>query len=307
MKGLLRGWAVGALLAASVACCGCNGQSTVPFDPFLGPSRVPPPGTGTATGTAPYYPQPAPVAPGTALPPGSTLPPAGTSLPGHLQGAAPTTTLGEVATSSSNAATSPVVPATHESSLPSGSGGASASTAERSVVRIVEPTTSAASTASTSGLTKQLSDAPAALAEPRRLVLSEEPKEITELPKAAEWTPIGGGSTTTTTTAHRPITTSGTTATPALDGSYDHDSAYRWLQGRLEYSQVAEQYKLRYIPIDGQTDRYGGSVVLPDAPELAQFAHGQFVRVEGSMGTSDAAGADFAPIYNATRIKAVTR
>jgi len=66
--------------------------------------------------------------------------------------------------------------------------------------------------------------------------------------------------------------------------SYGYDPEYRWLRGRLEYSEIDRRWKLRYIPIHGTTDEFGGSVVLPDASRLSGYERGQFVEVRGTLG-----------------------
>lgn len=66
--------------------------------------------------------------------------------------------------------------------------------------------------------------------------------------------------------------------------SYGHDPEYRWLRGRLEYSEIDRRWKLRYIPIDGVTDDFGGSVVLADASQLSGYERGQIVEVHGALG-----------------------
>jgi hypothetical protein len=72
---------------------------------------------------------------------------------------------------------------------------------------------------------------------------------------------------------------------------------YAWLRGRLEYSQSAHQWKLRYIPIDGQTDQFGGSVVLPNSPALEAFKPGDRVAVHGSLAAHSFASGSFSPLY----------
>ncbi|HUT92852.1 MAG TPA: hypothetical protein VMY37_25385 [Thermoguttaceae bacterium] len=65
---------------------------------------------------------------------------------------------------------------------------------------------------------------------------------------------------------------------------YGYDPEYGWLRGRLEYSEIDRRWKLRYIPIDGATDEFGGSVVLSDASRLSGYERGQFVEVHGGLG-----------------------
>jgi hypothetical protein len=84
-------------------------------------------------------------------------------------------------------------------------------------------------------------------------------------------------------------------------GRYDHDASYTWLCGRLEHSSVMGQWKLRYIPIDGETDAYGGSVVIANAEQLEGMRPGDFVRVEGGVVDERVAGSRFAPKFEIRR------
>lgn len=78
---------------------------------------------------------------------------------------------------------------------------------------------------------------------------------------------------------------------------YAHAPDYRTLRGQLEYSQSLRQWKLRYIPIDGPTDSYGGSVILADSPALASFQPGDLVAVRGALAAAGAASGGFSPRY----------
>jgi hypothetical protein len=90
------------------------------------------------------------------------------------------------------------------------------------------------------------------------------------------------------------------------DTGYGYAPDYAWLRGRLEYSETARQWKLRYIPIDGKTDRFGGSVKLPSANALASFKSGDMVSVRGALAQQAAAGDPLAPLYNLAQIQAAT-
>ncbi len=83
---------------------------------------------------------------------------------------------------------------------------------------------------------------------------------------------------------------------------YGYDAEYRWLRGRLEYSPIDRRWKLRYIPIDGQTDRYGGSVILADESLLTGCQRGEFVEVQGRLGKHDPREG-FAPQYEVSALK----
>jgi len=95
-------------------------------------------------------------------------------------------------------------------------------------------------------------------------------------------------------------------AGPSSQSLYGHDPQYKWLRGRLEYSQLDRRWKLRYIPIDGQTDRFGGSVILPDEKLLAGCERGDFVEVHGRLGKHDPRKG-FAPEYEISSLKRLGR
>jgi hypothetical protein len=85
---------------------------------------------------------------------------------------------------------------------------------------------------------------------------------------------------------------------------YAYDSQYHALKGKLEYSQSTHEWRLRYIPSDGNsTDNYGGSVILADAGKLKGLQAGDFVAVQGSAGTPGGTPGSFAPLYNVDRIQ----
>jgi hypothetical protein len=87
--------------------------------------------------------------------------------------------------------------------------------------------------------------------------------------------------------------------------NYGYDPQYRWLKGKLEYSQSDRTWKLRYIPADEAGDQFGGSVKLGDAAKLNGFQNGDLVVTQGTVGNaSSAAGqGSFAPLYNIVAIQ----
>lgn len=89
---------------------------------------------------------------------------------------------------------------------------------------------------------------------------------------------------------------------PVTGGRYGHDPQYTWLKGRLERSQVAGKWKLRYIPIDGATDRFGGSVVLDGVPAADLKPH-DFVMVRGQLAAGSPVAGTYAPVYNIEQIE----
>lgn len=105
-------------------------------------------------------------------------------------------------------------------------------------------------------------------------------------------------------TGFREVVREGAAAAAPSSGSatFGHDADYRWLRGKLEYSASARQWKLRYIPINGQTDQYGGSVVLDGQEHLAQLQPGQWVTAHGRV-SAGRAGRGFAPVYELNRLE----
>ncbi len=237
------------------------------------------------------------------------------------------------------AASTTVVPATHWE--PSDGATASISTVpaafaspmDKSAIRIVEPPTRTSTTAG--GATSNLS-APASRASipgtaaagtlNQSLAQSRSP-EISELPSAQTVVPssfavasvatANSGLSSRTPSNANPIPTLATapaaagptkpttgTATSDLSrSSYGFDPQYHWLKGKLEYSQSTRIWRLRYIPPDGATDSYGGSVILADAVKLNGLNPGDFVTVQGAVGHSRADQSSFAPQYNLERIQ----
>jgi hypothetical protein len=84
--------------------------------------------------------------------------------------------------------------------------------------------------------------------------------------------------------------------------AYGVDGNYEKLYGKLEYSQSSQQWKLRYIPIDGQTDQYGGSVVLKNNPALQQMNAGAFVVASGRVASEASGKGGFSPQYDLQQI-----
>ncbi|HTU27374.1 MAG TPA: hypothetical protein VMF30_18335 [Pirellulales bacterium] len=85
--------------------------------------------------------------------------------------------------------------------------------------------------------------------------------------------------------------------------TYGYDPSYAWVRGRLEYSASQRQWKLRYIPIDGATDQFGGSVVLVDGAATQNLQAGQFVTVQGRVVGTSQAGRGFSPRYEVASVE----
>ena len=84
---------------------------------------------------------------------------------------------------------------------------------------------------------------------------------------------------------------------------YGYDTDYGWLKGQLEYLESQRRWKLRYIPIEGNTDHYGGSVVITDTSALAEYEPGDFVTVQGTIDKPSGTSRSFAPTYRVASVK----
>lgn len=89
-------------------------------------------------------------------------------------------------------------------------------------------------------------------------------------------------------------------------GKYGFEEGYGVLRGKLEYSQAERRWKLRYIPIDGEMDAFGGSVVLSGEKALAGLERGQLVEVRGKLNRQDQPQRGFAPLYEVTEVNQLT-
>ena len=88
---------------------------------------------------------------------------------------------------------------------------------------------------------------------------------------------------------------------------YAYAADYGTLRGQLEYSQSLRQWKLRYIPIDGPTDAYGGSVVLSAIAGMKSYRPGDMVVVHGSLFGGSAGFSGISPRYELESIEPLSR
>ena len=88
---------------------------------------------------------------------------------------------------------------------------------------------------------------------------------------------------------------------------FGFDPEYKSLRGKLEYSEIDRRWKLRYIPIDGTTDEFGGSVVLEETSRLAGCERGDFVEVHGQIAHSAEGDRGYAPNFKISRIERLSR
>ena len=314
---------------APLLLAGCR-NSPQPFDPFL-PATVPPPATGAAAGTtspAPYYysaPNAAPAETqypsggndGYAPPPTA---PAGTPYQGESnpwpKDRFPTSKRDPGNRQSSHVPAATSQPGAVHSQLVS----ASESGKRREASNVQHASGEIAAGASPSRIvpashskmvkvihSQSSQEGEAALAaaaggeEPQKLPAADEAVDIMDLPPAkpaassrtAQRIASSGGGKVVRTSAAEPVE-------PASARRYAYSPDYARLNGQLEYSLAERRWKLRYIPIDGETDSHGGSVVL-ESPPPEGFQAGDFVTVAGRL-SGEAATGEFAPAYQYDRI-----
>jgi hypothetical protein len=95
-----------------------------------------------------------------------------------------------------------------------------------------------------------------------------------------------------------------TAAVPSSsDSRYGYDPQYGWLRGRLEFSESDRRWKLRYIPIDGVTDNFGGSAILIDTPHLSGYERGDYVEASGKLLLASPDQRGYAPKYEVSQLK----
>lgn len=308
-----------ALWWAPLLLAGCR-NSPQPFDPFL-PATVPPPATGAAAGTAaPYYSAPGAAPAATQYPSGandSYAPPPSAPAGAPYQGETnpqpldrfPMTKRAPSNRQSSNLPPEKTKPGAVHSQLVSASEdgkphesadaqqASGGSDSGESASRVVPASHAKAvkvihSQSSQEGETALASTASGA--EPGKLPAANNAVDIMDLPPthpaarsqtAQRIASSAGGGKVVRTSA----------AEPASARRYAYSPDYTQLKGQLEYSLAERRWKLRYIPIDGETDSHGGSVVLLSPPPEGLQA-GDFVSVTGRLAGKAATG-EFAPAY----------
>ncbi len=318
------------LLITLAILTGCQGASpTIPADAVFGRTRVEPPKTG-AVGTAATATLPGPQA---AVGPESASPLAERSMPASRNNdwtsRPPTDALTDgadrvrIPESARRAAPAQITLAGQNSSTPS------PADAHRNPTPAAAATSSAVATAGASAgipaaamasrdstlgrerITRTLKTRPAEATgapgeTPRLLPNGQGTVDIMSLPSPGSGAQ-GSVSVPRDGVQHASATTETTDsiggAAIVSDARYGHASDYRWLRGRLEYSEIDRQWKLRYIPIDGATDEYGGSVVITDATALADYRRGEFVEVKGSLAEEQPNPDRIAPDYRASEIR----
>lgn len=70
---------------------------------------------------------------------------------------------------------------------------------------------------------------------------------------------------------------------PRGQQTFGYGASYEWLQGRLEYSAAVGHWTLRYMPVGGPTDSFGGSVAIYNSDQLVGLRPGDFVTLQGQL------------------------
>ncbi len=325
------------LVIAVLVLAGCRGQSPPAADPFLGRTRVAPPGTQQVSGVPidPYYqgaPQfvspptqprgtvaPRAMAPGTSypLPPSSGIQYRGTSAPAikiprsarpELDSAPPTfATVRDFdgsATQSTSATQRIHTTEDRTPTLAASPAPTSALAGRERVIRILPPRTPSADTqrdriGPVAGVSRPVH------VPTRSIDIMDLPDATSRAVDSSGFRLVSGTERPNDGAVVRAVAESPGAAQrrePGPRTDYDYDSSYSRLRGRLEYSQADRRWKLRYIPVDGRTDDYGGSVILSDPTLLGGYERGDFVEVSGHMGRSDPKQG-FSPSYEVSEVR----
>lgn len=330
-----------ALLVTTILLAGCQGANPPgPTDPFFGRTRIEPPHTGAVPG-------PSAVAPYCPAPPQVTLPPTMMPLPGASSTVEPVSSLAlnesgdpiaipeearrmespnrQIA---SRAATTNV-PAPEESLKTVVDVPVTLATTASPVVSAGYQETPAADPRSMATATgreriyQTISPRPKdvlARSSPRSAIVhtasstppTARPIDIMDLPPPSnavqEAEANDGVRLVSATVAIKDPTTAGTTADSFAQPSlYSYDPQYAWLRGRLEYSQIDHCWKLRYIPVDGVTDPFGGSVILANTKALSGYERGNFVEIQGKLGSTNPENRTFSPTFEVKTVKLVRK
>ena len=281
-------------LVLAVAVCtiaGCRGPAANVADPFVGRTKIPPPRTGTicaGSDDPSYRGTPAPVTPLKPIPqtaPGGSTAPANS---GRLEGYPPANGGFKPHGASASAARTsqstrmatrvgspplenrPPARVSPDPSVPAG---------HERVIRILPPRRKAdanSNPASKSSDGRSLPDSSQVWA-----------ASATEVP--GDSGNVKAAVASASTTGLKP------------NARYGYEPDYGRLRGKLEYSEIDRHWKLRYIPVDGTTDQFGGSVILPEL-KVSGFERDDFLEVRGRIGKKPPKKG-FAPSYEAAEIK----
>ncbi len=307
-------WVIAIIMLCVIG--GCRSQSTPLTNPFASADRVPPPATRTlAPGTAqPYYPgdpgmasAPAVVpggAPATTFAPASTVIPSVTPPPQTqpLQ-SAPVTPPGGWNQPAANPYGAP--PATSYTPAPTGT--------ENSVVRI-NPDDQSMRFASVPnsnpndilqvaanqqmGTSTPFVYSPPAI-ETQGFPNTVQPAQYTATPTPAAasdgFRPQGSSQQATAAATVEPIPAQAP-GTPQEDPArFGFDGSYATLRGQLQYYPQTGYWGVRYIPLQGTPDHYGGVAVISNPEILGGLQPGEFLLIQGFMEPHDNGDGTFVP------------
>lgn len=286
-----------AMLMAALIIAGCRGSNPPgPVDPFFGRTRIEPPATGSVSPRPPSDP----------YSPSSTHVTPSSSATGVAKSSVSSQSAGPLASSGPGDHISVPAAARAQPNL-NDSAVRQSSVAKNTEASRASPS-ELPSTPGTSGVV------PARLYQTiaPRPKTSERPIDIMDLPAADQSGNSAPPGTIQLASAAEPLKDASVgsdksrpanAAAPSYQGLYGYDPQYRWLRGRLEYSEADRCWKLRYIPIDGVTDKYGGSVVLSNTSSLSGFERGDFVEVHGTLTSSSGKPQGFSGTFDVQQIK----
>ena len=302
---------------------GCRGQDAqVPMDPFYGQTKIAPPATGEMTrrpAVDPYYPRSAALSS-----PEGTLPPPPVAAGEPLKAEPAARLASNSAASSSPEAAAPVgdriqIPVSAHRELTSEEMLAIAN--KNSQVQAEDSRSTDVPAAEARRVVQTLSPREESFARqstdyssPTRasegVSSRSRPVDINDLPPVDRGAGTLRGDRVQLASATDPNPGFAVSIPTRVDrdpsvGRFAWTDDYSRLRGQLEYLERDRCWKLRYIPVDRETDKFGGSVVIKDSNSLSGFERGDFVEVSGRITRESEEGADFAPVYEVAKISAL--
>ncbi len=295
------------------AVVGCKNQSTPLANPFLSPDRVPPPATRTLQpGTAqPVYPgDAAPFVPAVGAPsanaPANVYPPGtGVPAPTYAPQSAPVTPPGgwnQPATAPTNVVPYGVQPTSARATigtLPSDSQPIQVTPDNQSLRFAAVPSPVTNDPLQIAAQQQGVVNTPYVYTPPTPIAQQgfTQPTQFaaTPTPAAASdgFRPQGSSQATTPTPASQP----NNTALPEDPARFGFDPTYRWLRGQLQYYPQTGYWGVRYVPLGGAADSYGGVAVIDNPEVLGGVQPGEYLAVQGYLETAEAGNGQFLPLF----------
>lgn len=144
---------------------------------------------------------------------------------------------------------------------------------------------------------------PPAAIEQQGFPTSVQPAQYAIAPGAASdgFRPQGSSLQTAAPPSSQPLVNSALTSEDP--SHFGFDTTYSWLRGQLQYYPQTGYWGLRYVPLQGTSDPYGGVVVINNSEVLEGVQPGEFLLIQGFLETADNGDGTFVPLYTVEGIQ----